>query len=113
MAPPNGRRRHCSWATACAVRTSVERTSQLCLVGGTTDDEALLFFASAFACLSARFSFSDFPDFCDMDWRGDLSAMRLLPRGSLDGLDASTVRRFGERKRRPTGRSPSGPSRPG
>src|ERR1700726_4360418 len=30
---------------------------------------------AAFACLSARFSFSDFPDFFVMDCRGDLSAI--------------------------------------
>ena len=30
-------------------------------------------FAAALACLSARFSLSDFPDFLVMDCRGDLS----------------------------------------
>jgi hypothetical protein len=35
------------------------------------------------ACLAARFSFRDLPSFFDMDWRGDLSAMVLLPGGAL------------------------------
>ena len=45
-----------------------------------------------FAFLSARFSLSDFPDFFDMDLRGDLSDIIGPSIGNLNGPDASTVR---------------------
>ena len=45
-----------------------------------------------FAFLSARFSLSDFPDFIDMDLRGDLSDIIGPSIGNLNGPDASTVR---------------------
>src|ERR1700730_3626900 len=45
-----------------------------------------------FAFLSARFSLSDFPDFFDMDLRGDLSDIIGPSIGNLNGPDAATVR---------------------
>ena len=45
-----------------------------------------------FAFLSARFSLSDFPDFFDIDLRGDLSDIIGPSIGNLNGPDASTVR---------------------
>ena len=45
-----------------------------------------------FDFLSARFSLSDFPDFFDMDLRGDLSDIIGPSIGNLNGPDASTVR---------------------
>jgi hypothetical protein len=45
-----------------------------------------------FTFLSARFSLSDFPDFFDIDLRGDLSDIIGPSIGNLNGPDASTVR---------------------
>lgn len=45
-----------------------------------------------FDFLSARFSLSDFPDFFDIDLRGDLSDIIGPSIGNLNGPDASTVR---------------------
>src|SRR4051794_3838546 len=54
---------------------------------------------SRFACLSARFSFNDFPAFLAFGFLGDLSAMwascsaaATLGRSSGSGVDASQLR---------------------
>ena len=49
-------------------------------------------FAAVLACLAARFSFRDFPDFLDIVCRGDLSDIfSPLDCGGLDGPDSVTL----------------------